>query len=343
MSARDMEAEDLLSSDEDSSEAPGEDDLPFVIRHAKTTNFVAVLLFILLGVGMIRYYEDWSLATCFYVIVQIVTTVGYGDLVPSNSGQVFLTFYVLLGTILIANVLNELVQSLVSISEARLSDTFKDVRESLSEDGERLTGSLAGIIPSRLKRIAASNLMQSSLIYLSILAGWTLFFAFYENCSCSYGESQIEGCQEDRCEETGGATIDIPAGIYMGVITFSTVGFGDLSPKTQLGRIVGSLVMVMGILAFGNVVADVCDLIDNWKKTHKRRILASRKLFQEMDGDGSGRVYRHEFRQYMLIRQGLVTLDVFNEIDKLFDSLDLDKTDSLSFDEINGKLLPFDA
>ena len=39
---------------------------------------------------------------------------------------------------------------------------------------------------------------------------------------------------------------DIPSGIYWAVVTLTTVGYGDLVPHTMIGRIVSSVIMVMG-------------------------------------------------------------------------------------------------
>jgi voltage-gated potassium channel len=38
----------------------------------------------------------------------------------------------------------------------------------------------------------------------------------------------------------------IPKGIYWAIVTLTTVGFGDIVPKTPLGQILSSLVMIMG-------------------------------------------------------------------------------------------------
>lgn len=39
---------------------------------------------------------------------------------------------------------------------------------------------------------------------------------------------------------------DIPTSIYWAIVTLTTVGYGDLSPKTALGKLLASLVMIMG-------------------------------------------------------------------------------------------------
>ncbi|GAB3927863.1 ion transporter [Larkinella terrae] len=40
--------------------------------------------------------------------------------------------------------------------------------------------------------------------------------------------------------------VSIPTGIYWAIVTLTTVGYGDLSPQTPAGKVLASLVMVMG-------------------------------------------------------------------------------------------------
>jgi voltage-gated potassium channel len=39
---------------------------------------------------------------------------------------------------------------------------------------------------------------------------------------------------------------DIPTSIYWAIVTLTTVGYGDLSPKTPLGKMLASIVMILG-------------------------------------------------------------------------------------------------
>ena len=39
---------------------------------------------------------------------------------------------------------------------------------------------------------------------------------------------------------------DIPTSIYWAIVTLTTVGYGDLSPKTALGKTIASFIMIMG-------------------------------------------------------------------------------------------------
>eukprot|EP00439_Symbiodinium_sp_Y106_P019046 s6676_g2.t1 len=325
------EADELLDMDETSSDEDKaeEMDLPLYVRHPKTVNIVALLVYMALGMSVMSFYENWSFVTSFYVIVQIVTTVGYGDIAPTASGELFLTFYVLLGTVLVASILNGLIESFLEASEDRLGESLiamrTNIARSVSQDdlGCRCSWSRS-----------VKDLASATMVYLFFLVVWAAFFTIYEGCSCSYGASRIDGCEEgDQCLATGGAHLSIRQSFYMGVITFSTVGFGDFSPKSRLGRMFGSVWMILGIIAFGTMVGhepqqqdksplQVSTILNDWRRFHKRRVLVSRDTFNKMDRDGSGKVRRHEFLRYMLVRQGLVKAEALENIDALFEDLD---------------------
>ncbi|MCU0446507.1 MAG: ion transporter [Microscillaceae bacterium] len=51
--------------------------------------------------------------------------------------------------------------------------------------------------------------------------------------------------------------VSIPKGIYWAVVTISTVGYGDVTPKTPLGQLIASALMLMGfstIVVFTSIV-----------------------------------------------------------------------------------------
>ena len=192
---------------------------------------VALVGYILLGVSVLSGYENWSFVTCFYVIIQIVTTVGYGDIPPHGSGMVFLTIYVLIGTVLVASIVTGLAASFLDASESRLRQSLSLVKTTLVNSDNSDDG-LCSVDSS----VSSSQLGQSIAIYLFFLAIWVVYFAYFEGCTCSYGATLIEGCKEDACIASGGTQLSVEQALYMGVITFSTVGFGDYTPKSRMGR-----------------------------------------------------------------------------------------------------------
>ncbi len=45
--------------------------------------------------------------------------------------------------------------------------------------------------------------------------------------------------------------------LYLTVITFCTVGFGDITPASHVGRIISGITAVLGVIAWGFFVASV--------------------------------------------------------------------------------------
>lgn len=68
----------------------------------------------------------------------------------------------------------------------------------------------------------------------------------------------------------------IPATMWWGIATLTTVGYGDIVPVTGLGRVLGALIAVLGIGIFalptGILGAAFVDEIQQQKATHRRNL-----------------------------------------------------------------------
>ena len=53
---------------------------------------------------------------------------------------------------------------------------------------------------------------------------------------------------------------------YYALTTLSTVGYGDLSPETNLEKIVGILIMILGIAFFSYIMGNFNDVLINYDK-----------------------------------------------------------------------------
>ena len=278
---------EALASEEDSDESSDtaiEETLPFMIRYPRTINALALAIYLAAGIAFLSVQQEWTPLTAFYVVVQIITTIGYGDITVTHHGKIFMTVYVLLGTLLVANIVNSLCDILMQQAEQSFDESLSKVRSKL--------------IPSEDKKPAKPSVWQDLAhavsIYLFFVVTWATFFATYEACTCSYGSTHADGCLSETCPETGGYTLTPVEAVYMAVITFSTVGFGDYSPKTQLGRLVGSVWMLLGVLSFGNVVAAVSKVIAGYTSGKKRQTRVTRALFDHIDTDNTGEIDMQE-------------------------------------------------
>jgi voltage-gated potassium channel len=62
----------------------------------------------------------------------------------------------------------------------------------------------------------------------------------------------------------------IPSSMYWAVITMTSVGYGDISPVTPIGRVIGSFVAILGIMSFaipiGIIASGFVEYFDTVKK-----------------------------------------------------------------------------
>ncbi|MEZ5141507.1 MAG: ion transporter [Acidimicrobiales bacterium] len=63
-----------------------------------------------------------------------------------------------------------------------------------------------------------------------------------------------------RAEGPANGFTDIGAGLWWGIVTLTTVGYGDLVPETTVGRVTASVLMVSGVALLGTVAASLASL-----------------------------------------------------------------------------------
>src|SRR5436190_9068614 len=96
----------------------------FRIRNA----IIALAIAIVVGTIGFSLIEGWSLGNSFYVTVQTLTTVGYGDLPPRTiAGRGFAVIVMLIGVGGVALAASTIVQSVV---QSELVSTFGQRRQS---------------------------------------------------------------------------------------------------------------------------------------------------------------------------------------------------------------------
>lgn len=279
--------------------------------------------------------DHWGFLETCYVIVQIFTTIGYGDFTVTNWGtKVFMSFYVIVCLIALAYVLNLTCQNIMDTSGQYLRAHLRRLEGATDEASHSHIKITQG---ERNEAITATSL------FIVFLAIGMLFFRFFEHCTCSYGHTEVKDCIEtdfETCRDTGGYVKHWVDAFYMSVITLTTVGFGDLAPKTRAGRLFSIFWMWLGVgacIKWLNAMVNYFFERDTGRQ-RKWQADVSPETFDTMDKDNKGYLTRADYRGYVLVKYGLVDQEILDCIDKHFDKLDIARTNRVTLDMIQQNM-----
>jgi len=121
--------------------------------------------------------------------------------------------------------------------------------------------------------------------------------------------------------------------LYYTVVTCTTVGYGDYTPKTTLGKIVAIPFIIIGTFVIASALGNFADFFIQKKQKEIAERILSRKLtvtsIATMDADGDGRVSLQEFVEHMLVKLGKCDEKDLKDIKAQFRKLDVDNSGSL--------------
>jgi potassium channel subfamily K len=314
------ELQELFEQEEDNSSP-----LLCCLRYKSLLTGLFLLLFTAVGIVFMKRWEGWTTLTAIYVIMQIITTVGYGDLtVTTQEAMIFMSFYVLFCIVFVASIVNDVAGSLMDREDSKLRSRMKECVQEIDE-GRPATGQ-----KNSFSRYHLDSLLVSVVVFLVFVLAGTLFYDNYESCSCSYGhtkEANYPNCtdtgpeEQQNCLQGQGETKDFIKAFYMSVITLTTVGFGDFTPLSRLGRGVGIFWMLFGVFASGNMVSCISHTLHAITKEKKTQKKNSWDLFNQFDTKGTGSLNREQFLQYMLLKQDLVKQSQVDDIQSVYNAM----------------------
>ena len=95
------------------------------LRISVISAVASLLVLIGFGTWIFHYLEDWSWAESFYFSVATLSTVGYGDIHPSNDGTRIVTaLFILVGVGIVIAALTRIGSAYLSAQEQRLSNNI---------------------------------------------------------------------------------------------------------------------------------------------------------------------------------------------------------------------------
>lgn len=187
----------------------------------------------LVGVLCMMHLEQWSLHDAVYFSIVTLTTVGYGDMFPTNTfSKIFVVYYVLVSITLISSYLSDLVGVIIdhhsTVLSRRLSRHAPSRAYALFESISRSLG----LITTHGNDVgdALSVFASATLLGLLLSVGFAIYVLI-----------------EDL------SSIDAA---YATIVSASTVGFGDLKPTNTTSKLVMTVWLVFATIAVVKLVSD---------------------------------------------------------------------------------------
>lgn len=249
-----------------------------------------------------------NIIECIYLMSQVITTVGYGDITPAKGrGQVFVGIYVLLSFFIIAMVVSDMVSLIMASAQKyqeKLSGSehvevnFKLKGKAKADTDAKQHGKDKGKPQKVSLKAEAVKPNYTPLVYAfgfyAFFAGtWILFFHLYPG----EGKTWFQA-------------------IYMSVITLSTVGFGAFTPNTTGGMVFAAFWMIFGSAALVGVVGAFTQVVVDSNAYERFDEEESGKLLEELKKDGNKSVTETQFIRFTLLQKGLCTAE---DVDTLLD------------------------
>jgi len=298
--------------------------------------FVGSLLLVIVGIVMFMMLENWTFTSAVYVIVQIITTIGYGDITVSHDASRFaMALYVVACLIVIANFVSFFTTVFVEASANMVRKRLREAESTLADD-------VADEEDAKRKFANLNKLLFSVLLFASMVLFGTIFYALTEACDESYGMTYEAACPSNHgqtfqsCPSTCYSLNWVQA-FYMSVITMTTVGFGDFAPRSRLGRWVGIVWMLVGVASTAFFITSVSEYALASKEHFEDEDDISEEIFKKMDQGKTGFITRAEYRTYVLIKHGLIDQDTIDQIDEKYDSMDLNGNGKITFRMIKSQ------
>lgn len=250
-----------------------------------------------------------TLVEAVYLFAQILTTVGYGDITPAHAGgQAIVAAFVFVTIILIAEMISELSLIILERAEKHVSYALEEASARLGVDSSR-----AGVQDKTSPR----SLLIAMLIFSIMVAIGTLFYHFYPGEGKTWAQ-----------------------GIYMSIITLTTVGFGAFTAETEAGKVFGAFWMVTGVVCLGYVVTCFAEYLlaikerdaqQNEDEIRKHDAAAEDVLHMEYVNH-QGKVDELGYLRYALLKFDICAKEDIESILRQFRALDRDRSGTVSID-----------
>jgi len=257
-------------------------------------------------------FEQWPVVDSIYFACVTFTTVGYGDPYPSNdSSRAFTCVFALYGVVILGLLVGLVGQTIVEKHNAYVEAAKAKAQERVLQ----MFGDEPHDETPTLLRPNEKSLFETMRDIIVLEAPIVIVIALI-----SLGIGHYEGWS-------------VISSIYYGVITSSTVGYGDVSPQSNEMRMVAIVFTPIAVSVFCEVLGRIAGAYMARQTAIAEKAFLNRQLtltdIERMDLNKDGKVTWGEFAAFMLVAMQKIEKADIDQIREIFDKLDRDKSNSL--------------
>lgn len=263
-----------------------------------------------------------------YFIAITVTTVGYGDMSPkSDAGKIFVMVFIIVGVALAGVMMTKITDWMLEKQKNAVKRSEEKAKEMMQQDLAKLKQNLgARVSEAELARSTSSkeaegkskveaNPIASALVVISIVV--TLGAVVM---------GQLEG-------------ISFLDGCYWSIVTSTTVGYGDVTPKSDDGRIFASFYAFITVGVMGWAVGQIASSAISTSveaASHVEAFKLTPESLVQMGGE-KGYVDQYDFAVAMMLAMGKATQEDFDLVANRFNELDVNHDKTLDAKDLLGQ------
>eukprot|EP00977_Amphora_coffeiformis_P005066 scaffold1068_cov167-Amphora_coffeaeformis.AAC.24 len=297
-----------------------------------------VALLIYLAAGVLAYHrvvEQWSIVDALYFTCVCFSTVGFGDLCPTNAAsRLFTTLFGLGGIAFLGAAIASIGSSVVQAERDAMAAARKRSRDSLlklfqpekvksvrqqskeeQKDKIRKIDEEPAVSTKSTWGRRIRGVVMVSLPSLSLILSGGLAMRYLEGRSWSFLET-----------------------LYFSLMTASTIGLGDFAPRTVAGRLFAVLYIPLAVASAGEIFSSVAVAFiqRRQKKIFEDELSTNLSLahMNAIDSNGDGLITREEYVSFMLLEMGRLDPRELRELHRQFEHLDVMETGEIDRDDL---------
>ena len=271
-----------------------------------------------------------------YFVAISTTTVGYGDMSPkTDKGKLFVMAFILTGVAMAGVFMTKVTDWILEAQERAMEKLTKKKQADMEADMAKLkaqvgardgagVASRAAEAAAERKRTKGGEVTKITPVQKALVAMTAVILSGAAVMHSIEDISFLDGC-------------------YWSVVTSTTVGYGDVTPKTVDGKIFASMYAFITIGVMAWAIGQVADASVQSQVEHGAQVKAF-KLTPEWlaaQGGEKGYVDQFDFAKAMLLSMGKCDQADFDLVSARFDELDVNGDRSLDAADLLGDTAQF--